>query len=159
MTTDLPLNFERTSTRGDHSDLRLSIATHRHVCDSYYFAIDESPAAAGAGLGTKLGRLLEQWNEQVSDLMGSGGTAYLPYDFSDQCTAWLRVSSPDGQAALVQAGWSRIEAWGIEPSNYATTAPRVTDFAAIEGAQIDCSLADLSTHIEANRASLIATGP
>ncbi|KPI21789.1 hypothetical protein OV450_7605 [Actinobacteria bacterium OV450] len=159
MTTDLALNFERVSTRGDHEDLRLSIAGHRHVCDSYYFAIDTSPEAAGAGLGAKLGRLLEQWHEQVSALTRSGGTAYLPYDFSDQCTAWLRVASPDGRAALVQAGWSLVEAWGIEPSNYATTAPRVADFAPIEGAQIECSLADLITRIEANRAALIATGP
>ncbi|MFF4100537.1 hypothetical protein [Streptomyces sp. NPDC001903] len=112
MTTDLALKFERTSTRGDHNDLRLSIADHRHVCDSYYLAIDQSPMAAGAGLGARLGRLLEQWNEQVGGLTGSGGTVHLPYDFSDQCTAWLRVSSPDGRTALVQAGWSRVEAWG-----------------------------------------------
>ncbi|MET9960969.1 hypothetical protein ABZ128_18265 [Streptomyces sp. NPDC006326] len=158
MTADLALRFERISSRGAHNDLRLSIGTHRHVCDSYYFAIDQSPTAAGAGLGTKMGRLLEQWNEQVAELVGSGGIAYLPYDFSDQCTAWLRVSSPDGQTALVQAGWSRIEAWGIEPSDYADT-PEVTDFAPIDGAGIECSLLDLTACIEANRAASVATGP
>ncbi|MFI5826925.1 hypothetical protein ACIA6C_06650 [Streptomyces sp. NPDC051578] len=158
MTADLALRFERTSSRGAHNDLRLSIGAHRHLCDSYYFAIDQSPTAAGAGLGTKLGRLLEQWKEQVAELVGSGGITYLPYDFSDQCTAWLRVSSSDGQAAIVQAGWSHIEGWSIEPSDYAD-ASKVTDFAPIEGAGIDCSLTDLTACIEANRAALVATGP
>ncbi|MET9961606.1 hypothetical protein ABZ128_21545 [Streptomyces sp. NPDC006326] len=87
MTADLALRFERISNRGAHNDLRLSIGTLRHVCDSYYFATDQSPTVAGAGLGAKLGRLLEQWKEQVAELVGPGGIAYFPYDFSDQCTA------------------------------------------------------------------------
>ncbi|MFD6940291.1 hypothetical protein ACFWAP_29590 [Streptomyces goshikiensis] len=66
---------------------------------------------------------MAQWATQVEGLRRVGGTAYLPYDFSDQCTAWLRVSSRDGETVEVQAGWSLIEAWGIEPSNYLATGP------------------------------------
>ncbi|MET9700665.1 hypothetical protein ABZY31_27610 [Streptomyces sp. NPDC006529] len=158
MPEDVDLHFDRVRTRGDHNDLRLRIGPHRQKCDSYYFALDDSPEAPG-GLGPKLARLLDQWSTQVTGLTHGGGTAYLPYDFSDQCTAWLRVSSTDGQNAEVQAGWSLIEGWRIEPSDYLTTAPEVTDFDPIAGASTECSLSELVAHIEANRAALAATGP
>jgi hypothetical protein len=136
----------------------LQIGTHRHRCDSYYLAIDESPTAL-RHLGASLARLLDQWIEQVDELRDAGGVAYLPYDFSDQCTAWLRVSSADGRTADIQAGWSLVEAWGIEPSNYRATAPAITDFDPIPSAQIECSLGDLSRCLVANQDALAATGP
>ncbi|MFE7237477.1 hypothetical protein [Streptomyces sp. NPDC057580] len=158
MPANVALHFDRVSTRGDHNDLRLRIGPHHHKCDSYYLAIDESPTAPG-GLGSRLARLLEQWGAQVTKLTDGGGTAYLPYDFSDQCTAWLRVSSPDGQTAEVQAGWSSIEAWGICPSDYLSTAPDVVDFDPIAGARVESSLIELTARIDANRTTLAATGP
>ncbi|MEU7599920.1 hypothetical protein [Streptomyces sp. NPDC041003] len=158
MATNVALCFERVRTKGDHGDLRLRIGAYKHTCDSYYFGLDDSPVVPG-GLGARLARLLEQWATQLEGLSGAGGTAYLPYDFSDQCTAWLRVTSHDGETAEVQAGWSLIEAWGIEPSNYRATAPEVTDFDPITGARIACSLDDLTAHITANASTLKATGP
>ncbi|WP_307714990.1 hypothetical protein [Streptomyces sp. V4I23] len=157
VTADVALQFERLAVRGDHRDLRLRIGSYRHSCDSYYLAIDESPTAARS-LGANLARLLEQWSTQVDALKGTGGTAYLPYDFSDQCTAWLRVSSVDGRTAEVQAGWSSIEGWGIEPSNYVATAPEVTDFAPISNARIECALTDLTACFGSNRDALAASG-
>ncbi|MFG2991283.1 hypothetical protein ACGFZK_18695 [Streptomyces sp. NPDC048257] len=158
MAPDIALRFERVRTKGSHNDLRLRLGSYRHTCDSYYLAIDNSPTAFG-GLGPRLSRLLEQWAAQVEALTGTGGTAYLPYDFSDQCTAWLRVSSSDGRGAEVHAGWSRIEAWGLTPSDYLATAPRVQDFAPIPGAHIHCSLSALAAHINTTRPTLTATGP
>ncbi|WP_432178249.1 hypothetical protein [Streptomyces sp. NBC_00063] len=158
MTASLAFRFERRSTKGAHDDLQLQIGTHRHRCDSYYLAIDESPTAL-RHLGASLAHLLDQWMEQVDELRGTGGVAYLPYDFSDQCTAWLRVSSADGRTADIQAGWSLVEAWGIEPSNYRATAPEITDFDPIHNAQIECSMSDLLRHLAANRDVLAATGP
>ncbi|MGW2340211.1 hypothetical protein [Streptomyces sp. NPDC001661] len=158
MPTPLALRFERRTTKGAHNDLQLRIASYRHRCDSYYLAIDESPTAL-RHLGASLTRLLAQWLEQVDELRVAGGVAYLPYDFSDQCTAWLRVSSADGCAADVQAGWSLVEAWGIEPSNYRATAPEITDFDPIPNAQIECSMSDLMQRLAANREALAATGP
>ncbi|MEV8530836.1 hypothetical protein [Streptomyces sp. NPDC051211] len=158
MAADVALHFDRVRTRGDHNDLRLRIGSHRHTCDSYYLAIDGSPEAPG-GMGPRLARLLEQWHAQILGLKDAGGTVYLPYDFSDQCTAWLRVTSADGRTAEVQAGWSLIEAWGIEPANYLATAPEVADFDPIAAARIECSLTELATRIAANRATLAATGP
>ncbi|MFH9496223.1 hypothetical protein ACH4L9_12315 [Streptomyces globisporus] len=158
MSADVALHFDRVRTKGSHNDLRLRVGSYQHRCDSYYFALDDAPTVPG-GLGLRLSRLLEQWNSQVAGLREGGGTVYLPYDFSDQCTAWLRVSSTDGQAAEVQAGWSLIEAWGIHPSDYLATAPAVTDFDPISGAQVECSLSDLAARIKANRTTLEATGP
>lgn len=120
---DVALHFERVRTRGAHNDLRLRIGPHRQKCDSYYFAIDDSPQAPG-GLGPRLARLLDQWITQVARLTDGGGTAYLPYDFSDQCRAWLRVSSADGQSAEVQAGWSLREAWESHPPTTWPQLPR-----------------------------------
>ncbi|MGW7285551.1 hypothetical protein ACWGH4_08645 [Streptomyces sp. NPDC054847] len=158
MTASIALRFERVSTKGDHRDLRLHIGKHRHTCDSYYLAIDESPTAS-RHLGASLARLLEQWMEQVNELRDAGGVAYLPYDFSDQCTAWLRVSSADGRTVDVQAGWSLVEAWGIEPSNYRATTSEITDFDPIARAHIECSLDELSRCLATNRDALAATGP
>ncbi|MER5685496.1 hypothetical protein [Streptomyces sp. NPDC002205] len=158
MPADVALHFDRVRTQGSHDDLRLRIGPYQHRCDSYYLALDDSPTVLG-GLGLKLSRLLEQWSSQVASLRDGGGTVYLPYDFSDQCTAWLRVSSSDGQTAKVQAGWSLIEGWGIYPSDYLSTAPAVADFDPIAGAQVVCSLIDLAARIDANRATLEATGP
>ncbi|MEV7559046.1 hypothetical protein [Streptomyces sp. NPDC089795] len=80
-------------------------------------------------------------------------------DFSDQCTGWLRVSSEDGQAAEVQAGWSLIEGWRITPSDHLAAAARVQDFDPITGTHIQCSLDDLAAQVAANRSALAATGP
>ncbi|MGP3753488.1 hypothetical protein [Streptomyces sp. IBSNAI001] len=158
MSADVELHFDRVRTKGSHDDLRLRIGSYQHRCDSYYFALDDSPIVPG-GLGLRLSRLLDQWGLQVASLRDGGGTAYLPYDFSDQCTAWLRVTSADGEAAEVQAGWSLIEGWGIYPSDYLSAAPAVTDFDPITGAQVKCSLIGLAARIDANRATLEATGP
>ncbi|CAL9408451.1 hypothetical protein [Streptomyces sp. enrichment culture] len=108
----------------------------------YYLAIDGSTTPRG-GLGERLARLLDQWIVQIEGLQVRGGTAHLPCDFSDQCTTWLRVSSDDGEAALVEAGWSLVEGYGIPPCDYPRTLPEITDFAPIAGARTEWRLADL----------------
>ncbi|MET9598896.1 MULTISPECIES: hypothetical protein [unclassified Streptomyces] len=158
MPAGIALHFDRVSTKGSHNDLRLRIGLYQQNCDSYYFGLDEAPTAPG-GLGARLARLLDQWSSQIAGLGLAGGTAYLPFDFSDQCTAWLRVSSEDGQAAEVQAGWTLIEGWSISPSDYLAAAAQVQDFDPIPGARIQCSLGDLAAQVDANRSTLVATGP
>ncbi|MFE6072116.1 hypothetical protein [Streptomyces sp. NPDC056525] len=60
------------------------------------------------------------------------------------------MTSADGRDAEVHAGWSLVEAWGIEPSNYVATSPEITDFEPIANAQIECSLDGLSQCIAMN---------
>ena len=85
------LRFEYTAGQGLHCDLSVRLGTWQHVCDSYYFAIDET-STADAEVPRALVQLLEQWTDQVRSLQPTGGTAFLPFDFSDQYTGWLRVT-------------------------------------------------------------------
>ncbi|MEU7018667.1 hypothetical protein [Streptomyces sp. NPDC046385] len=152
MTTPIALRLDQLTEKGIHRNLCLRLGAYRHVCDSYYLDIDESPTAS-PDLGAALARLLDQWRSQAEELREKGGTAYLPYDFSDQCTAWLRVSSTDGRNAEVQAGWSLLEGYRIVPSDYVATSPEITDFDPIVNARIECSLSDLARHIATNAES------
>ena len=67
------------------------------------------------------------------------GTAYLPYDCSDQYTGWLSCCrSRDG--VEVSRGWAKVEGWSVSPSaagdlfkrppGFQTTGPIVRDSAA-----------------------------
>lgn len=142
------LRFEYTAGRDLHRDLSVRLGTWQHLCDSYYFAIDET-SSAEAEVPQALVRLLEQWAEQVRLLQPTGGTAFLPFDFSDQYTGWFRVTSADGLDTHVEAGWSGIEGWSFYPSDIADTARNVSDFKAIEGASTHCSIDELLTWIAA----------
>lgn len=109
------------------------------------------PPKAGDDLASRLKRLLDQWIAQLHGLRKDGGAAFLPYDFSDQCTGWLRVCSAEGDRVTVQAGWSLVEGWRLELANYAVTVPEVTDYEPITNARIECSLDDLIRTVERNR--------
>lgn len=76
---------------------------------------------------------------------------FLPFDFSDECTGWLRVSSPDGDRVRVEVGWSGIQGWSFHPSDIADTARVVGDFETEAGVAVDCRIADLLTTITDSR--------
>ncbi|MFE9791324.1 hypothetical protein ACFYRL_06245 [Streptomyces goshikiensis] len=157
MPTDVPLSFDRLPAASSYDDLKLTVGTFEHVCDSSYLSIDLYPTDTD-DLGGALARLPEQWSTQVDGLRPVGGTAYLPYDFSDQCTAWLRISSTDGHTAEVQAGWSSTPGWDVNPFNYVPEAREVSDFRPLPEARITCLLGDLGARFEANRIALASTG-
>lgn len=143
------IRFDRVVTdRGVHNDLELRLGSYRQSADSYYLAIDDS-STAGQTVEENLARLLDQWIDRLRQLIG-GGVALLPYDFSDQCTAWLRVESPDGRRAVVQAGWSGIEGWTVMPTHIADGEPPLY-LQLIEGATLECRLPDLVAALERNR--------
>ncbi|MFG2643557.1 hypothetical protein ACGFYP_21605 [Streptomyces sp. NPDC048370] len=149
MTAPIALSFELLAEKKSHDNLQLRLGPYCHTCDSFYLDNDDT-ATASPDLRGNLVRLLEQWRSQVDGLRGTVGTAYLPYDFSDECTGWLRVGSADGHNAEVQAGWSMVNGWGFTPSDYLATASEITDFDAEAHARIECSLDDLSQRIAAN---------
>jgi hypothetical protein len=150
--TDAAISLNRTTDRGVHGDLLLRLGTYRHTCDSYYIGIDDSLTAANT-VENNLVRLLDQWIQQLQDL--TPGTArFLPFDFSDQCTAWLRIDCADADLAVVQAGWSMLEGWRIMPSNF-TAVGRPDDFEPIANARIACRLPDLIAAIRRNRDALV----
>ncbi|MFD9522379.1 hypothetical protein [Streptomyces sp. NPDC059979] len=140
-----------------YDDLKLTIDSYEYICDSSCLSIDLYPADTDDS-GGALARLLEQWGTQAGGLRGVGGTVYLPFDFSDQCTAWLRVSSGDGHAAEIQAGWSAIPGWRVNPFNHIPEGREVSDFRPLPEARITCLLGDLAARIDANRIALASTG-
>ena len=154
MNVHVPLSLERTTDRDCHEDLLLRLGAWRQVCDSYYLAGDQSPTM-GPDIPSAIARLLEQWVDQLERLRGSRTTVFLPFDFSDECTGWLRVVSRAGDRLTVEAGWSGIEGWSFYPSNIAAMADRVDDFAPVLEAVVECGLDDLITAIAENRAEFV----
>src|SRR5215470_16626877 len=109
------LRFEDNGTA--HDDLVLRFGGESWVCDSYYLALDREllPDREDADkVRAVLRRLLEQWLFAVENLPDNG-TAYLPYDFSDQYTGWLACHRSDAQVA-VSRGWAEEEGWSLSPS-------------------------------------------
>jgi hypothetical protein len=109
------LTFEDNGTA--HDDLLLTFGGSVWRCDSYYLGLDEG-VRAGKGHAAKvravLRVMLEHWRAAIRDL-GSGAVVYLPYDFSDQCTAWLACERA-GAELSVRHGWASVEGWSISPS-------------------------------------------
>ncbi|QLA81035.1 hypothetical protein EXV95_10550 [Acidovorax sp. JMULE5] len=90
---DLSLTFHDNKT--GHRDIVLRFAGQEWICDSYYLAIDTEllPEVEDEGkIRAVLRRLHEQWLEAIEGLK-VGEVAYLPFDFSDQCTGWLRCTA------------------------------------------------------------------
>jgi len=75
-----------------------------------------------------LRRLLEQWREAI-ERVSPGETVYLPFDFSDQCTAFLRCRRSDERFDVV-TGWSLIEGHCVSPVDFDEHVHRVPDFDA-----------------------------
>jgi hypothetical protein len=112
---ELSLTFNDNGT--SHGDVLLRFAGQEWVCDSYYFAIDDEthPEAEDAlKVRAVLKRLLEQWLAAVQ-VLKIDEHAYLPYDFSDQYTGWLRCTRIQAGFRVVQ-GWSSVEGWSFSPT-------------------------------------------
>jgi hypothetical protein len=112
---NLSLRYEDNDTA--HDDLFLRFAGQIYVCDSYFFALDrglqpddESPDKVKAVVR----KLLEQWLTAAANLP-DGGTAFLPYDFSDQYTGWLRCQRRENEM-LVSKGYAPVEGHSLFPS-------------------------------------------
>jgi hypothetical protein len=129
---DVRLTFEDNHTCHDDLVLRLGDLVWR--CDSYYLAIDRGllPEQEDARkIRAVLRVLLQSWRLAIESL-ASGATAYLPYDFSDQCTAWLACER-EGRDLLVRHGWADVEGWSISPSEPSAQTAKPKGFQADGG--------------------------
>lgn len=112
---ELSLEFKDNDTL--HEDLILRFAGELRICDSYYLALDPEllPEREDAGkVPVVLRRLLEQWLSAVENV-SDGGTVFLPFDFSDQSTNWIRCHR-SGAALDLCLGWAELEGWSFPPS-------------------------------------------
>lgn len=127
----LLLRYENNGT--GHDDLIFYFGDSRLPGDSYYLSLDktiddgdESPQKTAKVLI----RVLEQWLICVETAV-DGDTRFLPYDFSDQSTGWVKCSFDKGQVEL-QPGTSSKEGWAFMPSNISDHVESVDEFEALE---------------------------
>jgi hypothetical protein len=128
--THVSLVLEENGT--SHDDLVLRCGDRQWRCDSYYLAIDPGISREAEEGDNKtrlvLQRLTDQWTAAVKSLV-DGGIAFLPYDLSDQCTAWLRCRA-QGDLLEIHHGWSEIEGYSFLPSDVGPLLHEVPDFKA-----------------------------
>ena len=126
---DLSFSFKPNGTY--HGDMVLRLAGKEWICDSYYFVIDSvllPEVEDEAKVRAVLRRLLEQWLAALSNLK-TQDVAYLPFDFSDQCTGWLQCTRTESGFSVV-SGWSSVEGWSFSPSKVGMLHSQLTDFRA-----------------------------
>ncbi len=114
----MELSLRFTPNGRGHDDVELHLGGHSWVCDSYYFAIDSNLLPRREDVPkvkAVLRRLLEQWIAAIQNLPDAG-VAFLPYDFSDQYTAWLSCKRTGGQVEVCR-GWAPVEGWSLSPSD------------------------------------------
>jgi hypothetical protein len=112
----ISLRFEDNDS--GHDDLVLRLGGEEWRCDTYYLALDRGMLVDQEDelkVIAVLARLLEQWHTAVVG-MSDGEVCYLPFDFSDQCTGWLRCTAV-GSDLKIQWGWASIEGWSFYPSD------------------------------------------
>jgi hypothetical protein len=115
--------WDRVAT-GGHNDLMLRLGGWSYRCDSYYFAMEaenDGPRVDAGRVAKVMLALLRQWRDRVLQLADSA-IVYLPYDFSDQGTCWLRVQRLAAQLEIT-AGWSSIEGYSFNPSDFSQIQP------------------------------------
>jgi len=143
-----------------HNDVTLAFPGGEHRCDSYYFAIDGKYDPADESVGKILRvihLLLTQWLDTVRKAEECD-TVFLPFDFSDQCTGWIRCQFAQERVQL-DVGWSGIEGWSFSPSDIAAIVRRVTDFHGIENPEvIVMDRGALSAAIESNMRQFVRSG-
>lgn len=120
----------------DGEQLVLRLGDWVHACDEYYLALDRGIAPGDSSeskVRKVLARLLEQWRDLLAGAK-DGGEVFLPFDFADQSTAWLRARVKAG-AVVVLPGWSAVEGWSFFPSDITAHVHCLSDFQAQEGVE------------------------
>lgn len=113
----------------DHNDLVLRIDNWAHRSDTYYYELDH-PANKPPDVIAAIRGLLIQWQAAIEGL-ADGELTYLPHDFSDQYSGWIRCQRT-GSSIDVIPGWSSLEGWAFYPRDFREEAAGLADFAAID---------------------------
>lgn len=148
-----PLRYEPNGTL--HDDLILYLGSEEWRCDSYYLAVDEEPATGKVDetmVRSRLCRVLEQWRATIQGLE-PGEMAYLPFDYSDQSTRFLRCVRL-GDGLEVAAGWTGAEGWRATSGELGTSVDCVPDFTA-KGAAVTMAIRELLDAIDESMEALL----
>jgi hypothetical protein len=111
-----------------HGDLVLRMGDEQCRCDSYFLWCENPRSDANHAfiIQSVLAKLIDQWVVAIRALVPKS-SCFLPYDFSDQSTGWLRCTL-EASHVLVQPGWSTIEGWSFAPSAVGELIANVADF-------------------------------
>jgi len=92
-----------------HSDMIVRVGAECHVADSYWLVCTSNDRKGGQAAGRSLfGSFCKSAAKEFDSLNGNW-IRFFPFDFSDQCTKWIRVECLFNQAEL-SVGWSYDEA-------------------------------------------------
>ncbi|NYF59932.1 hypothetical protein [Micromonospora purpureochromogenes] len=95
--------------------------------------------------------MLDRWVAELKRLAAGGGPVMLPFDFSDECTGWLRVGRSRDDLVEVQAGWSRPGQYDFNPSQFVAVGGSLSDFEPVRNARIERPLTDVIAAVTACR--------
>ncbi len=159
------LSLKLTAPDSGREPLILQFGAWTHVCDEYYLALDRGIAPddeSPAKVRRVLARLLEQWRAALCEAP-AGTDIFLPYDFSDQSTAWLR-GRVEEWGVTVQPGWSAVEGWSFFPSDITSHVRCLSDFEPLDdvvplSAPRNVWIAEIDASLAAARANAAAAGP
>lgn len=103
--------------------------------------------------------VLDRWRTELARLSaGDLAVGLLPFNFSDECTGWLQVRPIGDGLVEVQAGWSRMGQYDLDPSDVLAVGLRVADFEPVHNARIERPLDHVVAAVEAAREGLIESG-
>ena len=113
---DEVLSFVHEPNGSGHDDVVVRVGDQLYRSDSYYFGLDHRTDEEADG-ERSMRQMLEGWRRDVLGCQ-PGQHVFLPHDFSDQYSGWIRVRASSADALQLQAGWATIEGWAIPPSRY-----------------------------------------
>jgi hypothetical protein len=98
---------------------------------------------------------LDCWISELQQLSAGGGpVVLLPFNFSDQCSGWLRVGPVRDRIVEVQAGWSGVSQYELAPADLTAAGSRIFDFEPVRNARIERPLAEIIAAVIAAREAL-----
>lgn len=124
---DLSLRFEDNNSQ--HDDLVLRLGERVWIVDSYYLLLDNTVSAMSddaSRVRAVLQLMLERWLVALQTV-AEGETVYLPYDFQDEDTGWLRFRR-EGVYFEVCPGRADVAGYSFSPSSIGTYIKELRNF-------------------------------
>jgi predicted O-methyltransferase YrrM len=159
------LSLTLKATPPQRKQLVLRLGAWSHACEQYYLAIDRGIAPGDSSpskVRRVLVRLLTQWRDALAGAP-AGTELFLPFDFADQATAWLRARVQEW-GITVTPGWSAVVGWSFFPSDISPHVHSLLDFQPMEGVEPLSGpkgvwIGEVEASLTAARSGLASGGP
>ena len=133
-----------------HGQMVLKLGTSRFEC----ILVPDVESFAARSRYRGPAHTLDRWLAELKRLAIGRRPVTLPFNFSDQCTGWLRVTPTHDGLVDVQAGWSLLGQYDFEASKFLTAGRFPADFTPVEKARIERPLAEIIGAVTACRDEL-----